>query len=71
MCKSVVRLAFASRAKTVIIPLCDLLALGGEARINLPSTVSDKNGSWRFLKSDFSDETLQFLKTAAKDSGRD
>ncbi len=71
MCKSVVRLAFASRAKTVIIPLCDLLALGGEARINLPSTVSDKNWSWRFVKSDFSAETLQFLKTVAKDSGRD
>ena len=56
MCKSVVELAFLSRAGTVIIPLCDLLAFGGEARINLPSTVSDKNWSWRFIKEDFSEE---------------
>lgn len=66
MCKSVVRLAFASKAKTVIIPLCDLLSLGGEARINLPSTVSEKNWSWRFKLSDFSAESLNFLKNASE-----
>ena len=70
MCKSVVELAFLSRAGTVIIPLCDLLAFGGEARINLPSTVSDKNWSWRFIKEDFSEESLQFLREIAIKSNR-
>ena len=70
MCKSVVRLAFASKAKTVIIPLCDLLALGGEARMNFPSTVSDKNWSWRFLKDEFSKECMDFLKENATKTDR-
>lgn len=70
MCKSVVRLAFYSKARTVIIPFSDLLALGGEARINLPSTVSEKNWSWRFLKSDFSEESLETLKDVAIKSDR-
>lgn len=70
MCRTVVRLAFASRARTVIIPLSDLLALGAEARINLPSTVSDKNWSWRFILSDFSAECLNFLKTVSEKSRR-
>lgn len=70
MCQSVVRLAFKSKARTVIIPFWDLLALGGEARINLPSTVSEKNWSWRFKESDFSKESLKFLKTISEKSNR-
>ena len=70
ICKSLIRLAFASVAKTVIIPLSDLLAMGGESRMNLPSTVSDKNWSWRFVKEDFSEENKQFLKELALNTGR-
>ncbi len=62
ICKTVVELAFASAARTVIIPLWDLLALGGEARMNLPSTVSEKNWSRRFVKSDFSNDLQSWLK---------
>ena len=40
-------LNFASKAKTAIIPIMDLFALGKEARINFPSTLSDDNWSWR------------------------
>ena len=54
ICQTIVRLAFASIANIVIVPMWDLLAMGGEARINLPSTVSDKNWSWRFLPEEFS-----------------
>lgn len=70
VCKTVIKLAFASVAKTVIIPLWDLLALGGEARMNLPSTVSDKNWSYRFLKEDFSGDLLNFLKEISNNTYR-
>jgi len=42
-----VRLAFVSVADTAIVPLQDLLALGGEARMNRPAT-SQGNWEWRF-----------------------
>ncbi len=32
---------------TCIIPMQDLLALGGEARMNFPGTLSDSNWTWR------------------------
>lgn len=70
ICGTVVELAFASAARTVIIPLWDLLALGGEARMNLPSTVSGKNWSWRFVKSDFSKELQTRLKKLGSNYGR-
>lgn len=66
ICLSVVKLAFASIADTVIIPMWDLLCMGGEARINLPSTVSDKNWSWRFVKEDFDTKTKEFLRNCVK-----
>ena len=70
LCLSVVNLAFASKANTVIIPLWDLLALGGDARINLPSTVSDKNWSRRFLKEDLSEKLKKYLKKVSKTAKR-
>ena len=70
MCLSVVELAFRSRAKTVIIPLWDLLAMGEEARINLPSTVSNKNWSWRFTADEISEECADYLKNIAVQSQR-
>jgi 4-alpha-glucanotransferase len=41
-----IRLAMMSVAKTVIIPLQDVLGLGEEARMNRPS-VTDGNWKWR------------------------
>ncbi len=70
ICQTVVELAFASAARTVIVPLWDLLALGGEARMNLPSTVSDKNWSWRFVEGDFTSELEDRLKNLSKRYGR-
>jgi len=69
-CLSVIELAFRSAAHTVIIPLWDLLAMGGEARMNLPSTVSDRNWSFRFLESDFSAGSKAFLRSLAEKSQR-
>lgn len=70
VCRTIIKLAFASVAETVIIPLWDLLALGGEARMNLPSTVSDKNWSYRFVAEDFTKELLEFLKSVSYDFER-
>lgn len=46
ICFAMIEEAFASRAKTVIIPMQDFLELGSEARMNTPSTVSG-NWQWR------------------------
>lgn len=70
MCKSIIRLAFASCVRTVIIPLWDLLAMGEEARMNLPATVTAKNWSLRFSEQDFSAELKQFLCEVSAQSGR-
>jgi 4-alpha-glucanotransferase len=42
-----IRAAFASVARLAIIPLQDILGLGAEARMNVPS-VSDGSWTWRF-----------------------
>ena len=42
-----IRAAFASVANTAIIPLQDVLGLGSEARMNLPSS-KEGNWGWRF-----------------------
>lgn len=70
MCQSIIELAFRSVAGTAIIPYWDILALGGEARINLPSTVSEKNWSYRFEKGDFTPRTQRLLAELAEVSGR-
>jgi len=44
---TVVELAISSKADRVIIPVQDLLRLGKEARMNLPSTLSTDNWSFR------------------------
>ena len=45
MCEAFVRLALASRASLAVIPMQDLLGLGGEARMNVPGTCGN---NWRF-----------------------
>ena len=42
-----IRTAFATVCDTCIIPMQDLLDLGGEARMNFPGTLSDSNWTWR------------------------
>lgn len=70
ICESVIKLGFESIARTVIIPYGDLLALGGESRINFPSTVSTANWSWRFLEEEFTDSMKERLKKLATESNR-
>ena len=58
MCK----LVYASKQICAILPLQDLLSMGNESRMNTPSTLSDNNWSFRFLPSDFKEETIEFIK---------
>ncbi len=44
-----IRAALASVSDTAIIPMQDYLGLGGEARINMPSTLGE-NWKWRMVK---------------------
>lgn len=43
----IIRLAYASVANTVIIPMQDMLNLGSDARMNMPGRAED-NWTWRF-----------------------
>jgi 4-alpha-glucanotransferase len=43
-----IRTAYASVANIVVIPMQDILNLGGEARMNFPSTLGGGNWAWRF-----------------------
>ncbi|MDE6656589.1 MAG: 4-alpha-glucanotransferase, partial [Anaeroplasmataceae bacterium] len=60
--ETVVELAFASVANTCIIPVQDLLAQDGSSRMNLPSTVSTQNWSYRVLKNQLSDKLAARIK---------
>ena len=49
LCASLIRTALASVADTAVIPMQDYLELGGEARMNTPSTLGG-NWEWRMEK---------------------
>ena len=57
---TLVELAFASPANTCIIPMQDLLCQDGTTRMNLPSTVSTDNWSYRVLQGQITDGILNF-----------
>jgi 4-alpha-glucanotransferase len=63
------RVIFESVADTAIIPMQDILGLGGEARMNLPASGSG-NWNWRCKENDFSAELVQRLKELTKLYGR-
>ena len=45
--EAAIRIAYASRARFVILPLQDTLGTGAESRMNCPGILSDRNWSWR------------------------
>lgn len=63
---TIVELLFASNADKVVFPMQDVLALDQEARINVPSTLSVKNWSYRFQTTDFADDIAKRLCALAK-----
>jgi 4-alpha-glucanotransferase len=64
-----VRLALASRARLAIVPVQDVLGLGGEARMNRPGS-AEGNWSWRLEEGALTDELAARLRQAAEQSGR-
>lgn len=61
---AVIRLAYSSIADVVIMQMQDILKLGNEARMNLPSTVG-KNWRWRLKKDGLTEERRTWLRTLA------
>lgn len=58
-----------SSAELCVIPLQDYIGLGGEARINTPSTLGN-NWRWRLKKSDLTPELAKKILGITKMSGR-
>lgn len=69
-CASVIALLMASKANTVIIPMHDVLCMGEEARLNAPSTVSNKNWTFRFIEKDFGRKKAAWLKNLTEECDR-
>lgn len=64
-----IKLAWFSIADYAVTTIQDLCGYGSEARINIPSTLGC-NWKWRAVKSDFSEENAEYLKTLTKMSNR-
>ena len=60
---SMIRSIMASHAKYAIFPMQDILALGSEARMNVPSTCGPHNWSWKMQKGMNTKETAEKLAT--------
>lgn len=61
VCRQLIRLTYLSQAKTVILPLQDVLGLGNKARMNTPGTV-DGNWSWRLEHGMLTPEVAECLQ---------
>ncbi len=69
-CRSVIELLLSSKADTVIVPMHDILCFGEEARLNAPSTVSNRNWTFRFTEKDFKRRKAAWLKEKTTEYGR-
>lgn len=61
----IIRLAYSSIADVAIFQMQDLLGLGNEARINLPSTIGT-NWRWRLGKKELSRQRIEWLRALAR-----
>jgi 4-alpha-glucanotransferase len=53
---AMIRAVMASHAKYAIFPMQDILDIGSEARMNVPSTCGPHNWSWRMERKDYSQQ---------------
>lgn len=63
-------LAFESRAKIAIVPLHDVMNLGGDCRMNLPNTVGPHNWSFRYRPAQLTDGLASALRELTERTGR-
>ncbi len=68
--RALIELAFASRAKYVILPLQDILGTGRESRMNAPGVLGAENWCWRCRTSDFSSAVCESLSRLVEKYGR-
>lgn len=70
ICKAWIRLLYLSRARSVIVPVQDLLGYGSDTRTNTPGTAK---GNWRFRVTSDALRAIDigFYKELARISGRD
>lgn len=64
-----IRLALGSVANQAIIPMQDILSLGGQAQMNFPST-AEGNWEWRYQPDALTEEVRDRLKTLTHTYGR-
>ena len=67
---ALVRLTMASRCRTSMIQLQDVLGLGSEARMNTPGTVGPQNWTWRMAPDALTPELAARLRAATEAAGR-
>ena len=64
-----IRVALDSPARTAIIPMQDVLSLGSEARMNMPSE-PDGNWEWRMVEGALTTERAARMRGLAEGAGR-
>ena len=67
MAHRLIRLGLQSRADLCVVPLQDVLGLGGEARMNTPGTVGSPNWEWRLAGWTETERNLALLRPAILD----
>jgi 4-alpha-glucanotransferase len=67
---ALIRLAYASPALVAIVQMQDVLGLGGEARMNVPGLVDERNWSWRLERDELTSELAARLREATGEAGR-
>ena len=65
-----IRALLISNAMWVIFPMQDILGLGEEARMNVPSTCGASNWSWKMKKENITSPSLEGIKYYSKLYGR-
>lgn len=63
------RLAYSSVAKTVILPVQDIIGLGADARMNSPATI-EENWDWRLLPGELTSSHIAKLRSWTIKFGR-
>jgi 4-alpha-glucanotransferase len=67
---ALIRLAFASPGVVAMVQMQDVLGLGGEARMNVPGLVAERNWSWRLEPEALTPELAARLRAATAEAGR-
>jgi 4-alpha-glucanotransferase len=68
--RGLVRLTLSSRARVAILPMQDVLELGGDTRMNRPGTFGGSNWQWRLEPGQASAAVAERLREETAEAGR-